>query len=149
MNHRILTWRDLVWLTVAFSLSGCASGALAAAVVTDSRTLLDLPWLVIAGSVGLAMFGGLVGTLFVLHAAGESGAKVDVPIQVLSDLGCAAVLGFVAYAVVVSYAWKPEVLLGALPLLGVAGRKVLDVLVKSAITFATGLGERLAGKARD
>lgn len=149
MNHRILSWRDLLWLAAAFSLSGGTSGALATAVATDSRTLLDLPWLVIAGSVGLAMFGGLVQTLFVMHAAGESGARVNVPLQVMSDLGRAAVLGLVAYAVVVTNGWKPEVLLGVLPLLGVAGHKVLDPLIKAAVAGVTGLADRLAGKPRE
>lgn len=149
MNHRILSWRDLLWLAAAFSLSGGTSGALATAVATDSRTLLDLPWLVIAGSVGLAMFGGLVQTLFVMHAAGESGARVNVPLQVMSDLGRAAVLGLVAYAVVVTNGWKPEVLLGVLPLLGVAGHKVLDPLIKAVVAGVTGLADRLAGKPRE
>ena len=141
-----LGWRDLIWLTKAFTLSGAASGALAAAVVVESRTLLDLPWIVICGSIGLAMFGGLVGTLFTVHSAGASGAKVNVPMQVAADLGCAAVLGFVAYAVVVAYGWEPEVLLGSLPLLGVAGQKVLVPLIKSLVTVAGAVGNRLSGK---
>jgi hypothetical protein len=149
MNHRILSWRDLLWLTAAFSLSGGASGTLATAVVTDSRTLLDLPWLVIAGSVGLAMFGGLVQTLFVMHAACDSGARVNVPLQVMTDLGRAAVLGILAYAAVVVNQWKPEVLLGMLPLLGVAGNKILDPVIKAGTAAVTALADRLAGKARE
>ena len=149
MNHSILSWRDLLWLSCGFSLSGASSAALTTAIVHDSRTLLDLPWLVIAGSVGLAMFGGLVGTLFVVHAAGVSGERVNIQTQVLTDLGRAAILGLATYAVVVTYGWPPEALLGLLPLLGVAGQKILDPLLKGLVVLVTTLVDRLAGKVRE
>lgn len=145
MRVDVISWRDLVWLAASFSISGAASGTLVAAVAVESRTLLDLPWLVICGSVGLAMFGGLVGTLFVVHAAGERGVSVNVPLQILIDLGRAAVLGLVAYAVVIINQFEPEVLLGSLPLLGVAGQKVLDPLIKAAAAGVTALIDRLVG----
>ena len=149
MNHSTLSWRDLLWLTGGFSLSGASSAALAVAVVSDSRTLLDLPWLVITGAVGLAMFGGLVGTLFVVHAASLTGAKVNIQTQVLTDLGRAAILGMVTYAVVVVNGWPPEVLLGLLPLLGVAGQKVLDPLLKGMVSLTTAVADRLVGRAKE
>ena len=146
MNHSALSWRDLLWLSGGFSLSGASSAALAVAVVSDSRTLLDLPWLVITGAVGLAMFGGLVGTLFVVHAASITGDRVNIQTQVLTDLGRAAILGLVTYAVVVVQGWQPEVLLGLLPLLGVAGQKILDPILRGLVSVATTFSDRLLGK---
>lgn len=145
----MITWRDLLWLAVALIVSSGASATLATAVITQSRTLLDLPWLVIAGSVGLAMFGGLVGTLFVLHSAAEKKMAVNVPLQVMLDLGRAAVLGIAAYAVVVLQGWDAEVLLGILPLLGVAGQKVLDPAVAALAAGAKLVVDRVAGKGKE
>ena len=145
----MITWRDVIWLAVSIAVSSGASATLATAVVVQSRTLLDLPWLVIAGSVGLAMFGGLVGTLFTIHAAAEKKIEVNVPLQVMLDLGRAAVLGLAAYAVVVLQGWNAEVLLGVLPLLGVAGQKVLDPAVTALAAGAKAVLDRVAGKGKE
>lgn len=145
----MVAWRDLLWLAVALALSSAASAAMVTAAVTEPRTLLDLPWLAIVGSVGLAMFGGLVATLFVIHAAGEKGLTVNVPLQVMLDLGRAAVLGLAGHAIVTVSQWPTEAMLIVLPVSGVAGQRVLDPILKGMTAAVAAIADRLAGKAKE
>ena len=139
--------RDAVWLAVAFALSGFSSGVFAATVLAPSRTLLDFDWVLILCSVGLGMFGGLAATVAEMRRAAIEKTPIDIPLQIASDLCIAAILSTAAFAFVSLAELPHEYLLGLLPLLGVAGQKVLGPAVQGLVAVVTGLFKRLIGKA--
>lgn len=142
--------RDLAWIAVSLLASGAASAALVGAVSTaPQRTILDLDWYVILGCAGAAMFGGVVGTLWTVHQAGEAGRAINVPMQLMLDLCRAVLLALAIYGAFAHYRWEPEMLPATLAIAGMLGQKILDPLGKALTTFATALANRVTGGPRD
>lgn len=144
-----LNRRDLTWIVLAFVLSGAASANLVTAVAEPAhRSILDLDWPAILGCAGAAMFGGVIGTLFTLHSAGENGKSINVPLQIGLDLGRAVILALVVYGVFAVYKWGPESLPGVLAIAGVFGERILAVVGKIVVKGIATIGEGISGKAR-
>lgn len=138
--------RDLFWLILSLAVSGASSAALVSAVVEPShRTILDLDWSAILGCAGAAMFGGVMGTLFVLHKAGEDGRQINIPLQLALDLGRAIILAFIVYGAFAIQKWEPDLLPAVLALAGMLGDRILNPIGRALIKMVTISSDRSSG----
>lgn len=128
---QILTKRESFWLTFSIGFSGAASATLQAVVLVPSnRTIADLDWISLLMCAAVAMFGGLVGTLYEVHKAAAEKREVNVRLQIQLDLLRAVVIALVVAAVYSHQSWPPDTLPAALALAGMAGQSVLTPLLK-------------------
>ena len=128
---------DWFLIVVAWALSSCSTGALAATVVTQPLTLIDLPWLSIGGGCLLSFLGGLTNTTRLMLNAANDGKVVHVRKQLLADTAMSLVLGLVTFAAIEVSGQSVYFMLAALPLAGYGGARVLDPTVDALTGFLT------------
>ena len=126
---------DSVCIIVAWALWSSCSTAIAAAVVTEPTTLVELPWLSIAGGCLLSFVGGLTNTTRLMLAAANTNSSIPVKRQLAADTAMSLVLGLVTFAVVKVSGQGVYLLLAALPLAGYGGARVLDPAVDALTAF--------------
>lgn len=129
---QILSKRESLWLTVSVSFSGAASAALQAVVLTPAnRTIADLDWLSLLMCAGVAMFGGLVGTLYEVHKAAAEKREVNVKLQIQLDLLRAVVIALVVAAAYSHQSWPPDTLPASLAVAGMLGQSFLAPVLRA------------------
>jgi hypothetical protein len=142
--------RDFAWLAASLAVSGVASAALQAAVLAPAnRTISDLDWPAILLCMGVAMFGGLLGTLYEVHLATKEKREIDVPAQIKIDLMRAVVIALVVWGIFAFQKWEPELLPAVLGVAGMAGQKFIDPFLKLAGKFGEWVSNILAGRPRE
>lgn len=136
-------------MAFALTSSSAAAAVLQVAVVSPgTRTIADLDWKAILLCIAVAMFGGLVRTLYEVDKASKDKRDIAVRSQLRLDLLRAVIIALVVWAAFAIMKWEPEALPAVLGLAGMAGQTVINPMLKNLAKAADMLG-RPAGKAEE
>jgi hypothetical protein len=147
---QLLSKREFSWLAVLLAASGFASAALQTAVLEPSnRTISDLDWPAIVLCMGVAAFGGLVGTVYEVHQAAKEKREINVSLQIKLDLLRAVLIALVVWGIFVFMKWEPDLLPAALGVAGWTGQRFMDPMLKLGGKFSEIVSNIIAGRPRE